>query len=78
LKYIEYLHKHKRRRISRKEFNRFLEDEGFAGDRTTKTIDGRVENGWFINGICLKPEFDEKKKEIQEKIDNKDIVDWGK
>jgi hypothetical protein len=42
----------KRRRISRKEFAKVLEDEGYVIERTTRF----GESTYYINGLSLKPE----------------------
>jgi P4 family phage/plasmid primase-like protien len=56
LAYLHYLQVEKRRRISRKEFNKVLEDEGFQSEKTSRDN----ENGYFVLGIKLCDNFLEK------------------
>lgn len=55
LAYLAYLTANKRRRISKKEFARVLEDEGLAAEK--KTIE--TESGWYICGVTLKQNWQE-------------------
>ncbi len=56
LNYIKYLAKHKRRKISRKEFKSVLDDEGLDVTKTTKYEGSDPINGYFIDGIEMKEE----------------------
>jgi len=57
LAYVQYLKKHKKRRVLRKEFKIALEDEGIFVDRCSKKID-EVNDGWkssmWVEGLILK------------------------
>ena len=52
--YIKYLKIHKKRRIKMKEFKAALEEEGFWVEKTAKKIDDIFKNGYWIDGLELK------------------------
>lgn len=54
LSYLHYLQIHKRRRISRKEFARVLEDEGYYSEKAQLNYD----SGYFIKGLKLKENWE--------------------
>lgn len=51
--YCLYLIQFKRRKVSRKEFNNALENEGLFYRKCNKKIDQEFENGYFIEGLKL-------------------------
>lgn len=55
--YKEYLRRNKKRVVSRKEFVIGMENEGLFSRKCSKTVGGKVENGWFFEGICLKNDW---------------------
>lgn len=57
-KYTTYLVKHKKRKISRKEFSGVLEEEGLEVVRTSKKIGDEWVNGSFIDGLEMKTSDD--------------------
>lgn len=62
--YCLYLSKRNRRVVSRQEFSKFLDMEGYEKRRTTKPIkdvmgNDKFESGHFIEGICLKNNWKE-------------------
>lgn len=65
LAYVKYLLKHKKRKVTRKEFKSVLEDEGLDVTRTTKDM----ESGYFIEGIELKVT----EEQINDKNDGNDV-----
>lgn len=69
--YVQYLIKHKKRKVSRTEFREALSLEGFEALKTSKHIDGIVTNGYFIEALRLKLNFNE----IFEKSDKSDKSD---
>lgn len=72
LDYIKYLLDHKRRKISRKEFKNVLDDEGLDVSKTSKNMDGELVNGYFIDGVEMKPEEIEEEDVKSDRSDRSD------
>jgi len=56
--YVKWLLAKKLRKVTHKEFNTMLENEGFEKVKTSKNINGEWINGNFIQGIKIKNEFE--------------------
>lgn len=57
--YSHYLTISKKRVVNRKEFSKVLAQEGFEARKSTKTINGFYENGYFVEGLKFKEGFPE-------------------
>jgi len=64
--YNSFLNKSKRRVVNRKEFNQVLIQEGLEQRRTSHSIDGTIESGYFIEGLCLKSNWENEIMQIMQ------------
>jgi len=64
--YCSYLKDTKKRKVSRKEFKLAMEDEGFFVEKTTRSINGELKNGWIYEGLTIK---------LDKKSDKSDLYD---
>lgn len=51
--YVSFLAKRKQRKVKPREFKSALEDEGFYVEKTTKSINGEYQSGYYIQGLKL-------------------------
>lgn len=62
--YVAWLSERKLRKVSHREFNTILENEGFLKIKTSRQINGEYINGYFVQGIKLKTEFGQERGSV--------------